>query len=72
VPAFELLKPKETRLFSPRAGDSIRERLGGEITSLMADFVILEALESDSLLVSEPHEAHKKEIRIAAGTCLIL
>jgi hypothetical protein len=55
------LNPKETRLFSFRAGDSIRERVGGSITSLivvevswMDDFVILWALESDSLLVSEP------------------
>jgi len=45
-------------LFAFRAGDSIRERLGDEITSLMADFVVLGALESDSLLVSEPQEAH--------------
>ena len=62
-----------------RTGDSIRERVGGTITSLMVvgvswmdDFVIFGALEIDSLLVSEPHEAHKKAIRIAAGTCLII
>ena len=48
------------------------EREGGEMTSLivvgvswMDDFVILGALEIDSLLVSEPHETHKKTIRIA-------
>jgi len=32
----------------------------------------LGALEIDSLLVSELHERHKKAIRIAAGTCLII
>tara|TARA_B110000263_G_C14961723_1_gene352906 strand:+ start:330 stop:581 length:252 start_codon:yes stop_codon:yes gene_type:complete len=74
-----LLNPKEMRLFSLRAGDSIRERVGGTITSLivigvswMDVFVILGVLEIDSLLVSEPHEAHKKAIRIAARTCLII
>ena len=67
-----LLNPKETRLFSFKAGESIRERVGGTITSLivagvswMDAFVILGALESDSLLVSEPHDVHKKTIRIA-------
>ena len=50
-------------MFSLRAGDSIRERVGGAITSLMDvvttwmdAFVILWALESDSLLVSELQE----------------
>ena len=59
-------------MFSLRVGDSIREMVGGTITSLivvgvswMDVFVILGALESDSLLVSEPHETHKKTIRIA-------
>ena len=48
------------------------EREGCEMTSLivvgvswMDTFVILVALEIDSLLVSEPHETHKKAIRIA-------
>ena len=56
-------------MFSFSVGDSIRERVGGTITSLMVvgvswmdTFVILGDLENDSLLVSEPHEAHKKEI----------
>ena len=59
-------------MFSLRTGDSIRERVGGSITSLlivgvswMEAFVILGAFEIDSLLVSEPHDAHKKTIRIA-------
>ena len=66
-------------MFSFSAGESIMERVGGEMTSLMVVglawmdvFVILGALEIDSLLVSELHEAHKKAIRIAAGTCLII
>jgi hypothetical protein len=56
-------------LFSFRAGDSIRERVGGTITSLMVAglawkdvFVILGTSATVSLLVSEPHEAHKKAI----------
>ena len=72
MPAFELLKPKETRLFSFRAGDAIRERVGGEMASLMAAelswtdvFVIWETSASGSLLVSEPHETHKKTNRTA-------
>ena len=54
-------------MFSFRVGDSIRERLGGTLTSLivagvswMDAFVILGSLDSDSLSVSEPHDAHKK------------
>jgi len=65
-------------LFSFRAGDSIRERVGGTITSLMVVgfawkdvLVIWGASVADSLLVSEPHETHKKAIRIAEK-CLII
>ena len=65
-------------MFSFKAGDSIRERVGGTIISLMVVgfpwmdvFVIMGALERGSLLVSEPHETHKKAIRIAE-TCLII
>ena len=57
-------------MFSLRAGDSIRERLGG-MTSLtvvwftwMAAFVILEDLEIDSLLVSELQDMQEKTIKI--------
>ena len=71
-----LLNPKETRLFSLRAGDSIRERVGGTIPSLedtvptwMAAFVIWETSDSGSLLVSEPHETHKKTNRTVEINC---
>ena len=36
----------------------------------MDSFVILGALEIDSLLDSELQDTHKKEIRITDGTCL--
>ena len=59
-------------MFSFRTGDSIRERVGGEMTSLVAAelswtdvFVISVSPVTDFLLVSEPHETHKKTIRIA-------
>ena len=65
-------------MFSLRDGDSIRERVGGTITSLMVVgvswmdvFVILGALEIDSLLVSELHETHEKTTRVAEK-CLII
>ena len=58
-------------MFSLRDGDSIRERVGGTITSLMVvgvswmdAFVILEALESDSLLVSELQDKLEKTIKL--------
>ena len=66
-------------MFSFRAGDSIRERVGGTITSLivagvswMDVFVIWGTSVTVSLFVSEQHEAHKKAIRVATGTCLII
>jgi hypothetical protein len=65
-------------LFSLRDGDSIRERVGGTITSLMVFgfawkdvLVIWCASVAVSLLVSELHETHKKAIRIAEK-CLII
>ena len=64
------------RLFSLRDGDWISDRVGGKLTSLVAteliwgdSFVILDAFEIDSMLVSELHDALKKAIRIAE-TCL--
>ena len=58
-------------MFSFNVGDSIRERVGGTITSLMVvgvswmdAFVILEALESDSLLVSELQDKLEKTIKL--------
>ena len=52
-------------------GDSIRERVGGTITSLMVVggswmdvFVILGALEIDSLLVSELQDKLEKTIKL--------
>ena len=58
-------------MFSLRAGDSIRERVGGTITSLMVVggswmdvFVILEDLEIDSLLVSELQDKLEKTIKL--------
>ena len=58
-------------MFSLRAGDSIRERVGGSITSLivvggswMEAFVILGALEIDSLLVSELQDKLEKTIKL--------
>ena len=58
-------------MFSLRTGDSIWERVGGAITSLMDDglswvdaFVILGALEIDSLLVSELQEKLEKTIKL--------
>ena len=60
------------------AGESIRERVGGEMDSLIATelswtdvFVISVSSVTVSLLVSEAHEAHKKTIRIAEK-CLII
>ena len=54
-----------------RAGESIWERVGGEMASLIAAelswtdvFVISVVPVTDSLLVSELHDAHKKTIRI--------
>ena len=54
------------------AGDSIRERLGGTLTSLMdvgvswmEDFVNSETSATVSLLLSEPHETNKKTIGTA-------
>jgi len=71
LPGLELLNPSGMRLFSFKAGDSIRERVGGTITSLivvgvswMAAFVILEDLESDSLLVSELQDKLEKTIKL--------
>ena len=58
-------------MFSLRDGDSIRERLGGTITSLMVvgvswmdAFVIFGALEIDSLLVSELQDKLEKTIKL--------
>ena len=58
-------------MFSLGAGDSIRERVGGTITSLMVVggswmdvFVILGALESDSLLVSGLQDMQEKTIKL--------
>ena len=59
-------------MFSLRAGDSIRERVGGTITSLMVvgvswmdDFVIWGDSVAVSLLVSELHERHEQTTRTA-------
>ena len=58
-------------MFSFRDGDSIRERVGGEMTSLMdvvttwmAAFAILDDLEIDSLLVSELQDKLEKTIKL--------
>ena len=58
-------------MFSFRAGESVREREGGTITSLvdagfvwMDVFVILEDLEIDSLLVSELQDKLEKTIKL--------
>ena len=58
-------------MFLFRDGDSIRERVGGTITSLvdagfvwMDVFVILEDLEIDSLLVSELQDKLEKTIKL--------
>ena len=58
-------------MFSLRDGDSIRERVGGTITSLivvkvswMDAFVILGTLEIDSLLESELQDKLEKTIKL--------
>ena len=58
-------------MFSFRDGDSIRERLGGTLTSLivvgvswMEAFVILGAFEIDSLLESELQDKLEKTIKL--------
>ena len=58
-------------MFSFRAGDSIRARVGGTITSLivvkvswMDAFVILGTLEIDSLLESELQDKLEKTIKL--------
>ena len=58
-------------MFSFRDGDSIRERLGGTLTSLMVvwftwidDFVIWGRLATGSLLVSELQDKLEKIIKL--------
>ena len=58
-------------MFFLRAGDSISERVGGEMNSLvffevfwMDSFAILEALEIYSLLVSELRDMQEKTIKL--------
>ena len=76
--SFELLNPNETRLFSFNFGVWIRERVGGEMNSLMdTGFTIIDAFRFSvtlatlvtspisSWLVSDPHELHIKTIRAA-------